>query len=335
MSSIFTALFKWRARKSRSPKEDYLTEAFAGVLERECGLDVAFVEWLIGIEMASVVIETQRVADSKDRFDLWMDAKGSDGARHLVVVENKVLAAEGVNQLPRYETYLATRIDARTRTLIYLTPHARSDFESSKPCVTFREIRWYQVYGWAKEWSKKHDHSILVVEFLRLMEDWGLALKLNANDLAVATAYQTSVRSMLLQILDEIWSVVRSRLSDTASGQWRYDRRYLSYHSAWIDAHEDLYISFAFDFDRDDEKWNVSELQLPSAYVAIRGSGTGRYDWDELPSQWSEPPVGWESSDYIRVKQLSFLKAEGDSLHTAYLDFFTSSLDQLWTVVDP
>ena len=338
MSSIFTTLFKWRAREGRSPKEDYLTETFAGVLARERGLAVAFVERLIDHEVASVVLETQKVVVSHDRnnrFDLWMDARGSDGARHLVIVENKVLAAEGLNQLQRYEEYLASRNDAKTRTLVYLTPNAGTDFQESEPGVIFRKVHWYQVYGWIKEWSKRHDHNILVNEFLQLMEDWSLALKLNANDLAAATAYQTSVRTMLLQILDEISSLVKSRLSDTATGQWRYERLNLTYHSAWIDADESTYISFGFDFDRDDEQWNVSELRLPSAYCSIRGSGTDQYDWDRLPPEWSEPPVGWESSDYIKVKQLSFLKAEGDSLHTAYVDFFTSSLDELWPVIDP
>ena len=230
---------------------------------------------------------------------------------------------------------MASQSDAKTRTLVYLTPHARSDFQASEPSVTFCEVHWYQVYGWIKEWSKRHDHNILVNEFLRLMEDWSLALKLNANDLAVATAYQTSVRSMLLQILDEIWSLVRQRLSGKASGQWSYDRRHLTYSSAWIDADQDLYISYGFDFNRDDERWNVSELQLPSAFLAICGSGTDRYDWDHLPPGWTKPPVRWDSNDYIRVQQLSFLKAEGDSLHTAYLDFFTSSLAELWPVIDP
>ena len=340
MSSIFTKLFKWRPREGRSPQEDYLTETFAGVLEREPGLDVAIAKRLIDhdVNVASVVLDTQKVDvsyDRNNRFDLWMDARESDGAQHLVIVENKVLASEGMNQLVNYEAYLANQNDAKTRTLVYLTPHARSDFKESKPGVTFREVHWYQVYGWIKEWSKRHDDNILVTEFLRLMEDWGLALKLNANDLAVATAYQTSVRSMLLQILDEIWSSVRNRLSGRASGNWSYDRRHLTYSSAWIDADQDLYISYGFDFDRDDESWNVSELRLPSAFFAIRGSGTGRYDWNDLPEEWSEPSDRWESSDYIRIKQLSFLKAEGDSLHTAYLDFFTSSLAELWPVIDP
>ena len=78
MSSIFTKLFKWRPREGRSPQEDYLTETFAGVLEREPGLDVAIATRLIGHKVASVVLETQKVDvsyDRNNRFDLWMDAR--------------------------------------------------------------------------------------------------------------------------------------------------------------------------------------------------------------------------------------------------------------------
>ena len=210
-----------------------LTEVFAGVMDTESGLDAAFVKWLIGRDVASVIVETQRMGDNGDRFDVWIDARGSAGERHLIVLENKILAAEGTNQLRRYEMYLAKQDDVNTRTLVYLTPHTRSDFRESTPVVEFREIYWYQVYAWLKEWSKRHDHHILVKELLRLMEDWSLALKLDANDLAVATAYQASVSSMLLQILDEIYSIVKSRLTDTATGRWSYEYQYLKYHSPW------------------------------------------------------------------------------------------------------
>lgn len=332
--SLFARLFKYRATRERSPHEDFLTEALAGVLESSLPLRVAFVQWLVEHNVETVRVETQKSAGSYGRLDLWLEAWERSGERHVVVFENKIWSGEGENQLGRYEEYLQKRhAKAECRTLIYLTPHAHTEFKPSEntndPAVVFRELHWFQVYKWMTAWTQglvmEARPSVLVKELLTLMEEWNLTIELNASDLAAAVAHRTSVERRMLQLLDEVYAACRSRLPSTP-GKWSYNRRHLTYSSPYLGGDENLYFSFGFDFSREDDVWSVNGLQLPSAYFAVHVDKVDQLDQEAMSSDWMTPPEGWGWTEVVRVKQLSCLKAQAGSLHEAYLEFFNQAL---------
>ena len=326
MTGFLGSLFRYRATEGRTPAEDFFTEVLSGVLASDYGeLAAAFPSWLAGgkFERASVV--TQKVVD-EGRLDMEFVARDGGGGRHLVVVENKLGATEGENQLTRYERYLAGE-EAASRTLVYLTRYEKRDWTPPSGRVSFRNLHWCDVYDWLAAWVEDRSDrtGVLVRELLILMEEWGMEMSLGAQDLAAAVAYKARVQPQLLQILDKVWAECKE---DCRSGsQWAYDRDRIRYSSAYL-RDSDLFYMFGFDFTRSDGEWNASRLQLPSAYFAICGKGLGERDWSGLSAEWGDPPRGWTEWTDERVRQLATLRTDGASLHRSYLDFFLESLEE-------
>ena len=330
MRSLLDRLFKYQPTEGRSPKEDFFTEAFGGVLEACPEVACALMQWVTDREVRGPRVVTQRVVDvdgDRLRLDMWIEARDHSDGRHLVVFENKLHAKEGDGQLARYEGYLARQDALETRTLVYMTMHERSEFRSSCSAVYFRNAHWLELYDWLKKWvgDRSDRTGVLVRELLDLMEAWGMEMGLGAHDLAMAVAYKGRIQSQLLKILDEVWDACRN---DGRSGsKWSYDRNDLSYQSAFI-GDNDIYYYFGFDFGRSDAEWDASRLQLPSAYFALCGADAAVHDWSGLSAEWVRPPDSWGWDASARVRRLNVLEAAGVGLHECYRRFFLSSLDQ-------
>ena len=336
MSSLFSRLFRYQPSAGRTPTEDFFTEALAGVLQASPSLRLALVKWLIGHDVDSVLLETQKTTEDGNRLDIWIDARERHGgAHHVIAMENKIATGEGQDQLQRYEDCLKRETAADTRTLVYATLHERSAFQVSPedPLVTFRPIYWFEVADWMRDWTTKptntdDDRSTLFVrELLLLMEEWSMAINLNADLLAAATKYQQTVGPQLVQILEETKQACG--LAGTKGNSWSHDRAYLNYSSPWLDDREDIYVEFGFDFDRDDADFSVPQLCMPSAYFAVRG--THRPELDNL-REWGPAPESWPDG-YVCVKRLGCLRLHGTSLHGEYLDFFLNARAELWRAV--
>ena len=336
--SLFGRLFKYRATEGKSPQEDFLTEALAGVLESSFLLRVAFVKEcvkeLVDCDLETVSVETQKGAGSYGRLDLWLEARECSGERHVVVFENKIWAGEGENQLGRYARYLQDHEEAESRTLIYLTPYASSDFEESEnansPGVEFLELRWFQVFNRMKAWMESPEaeagSTVLVKELLALMEEWNLTMELKASDLAAAVAHRSSVERKMAQLLYEVKAACQ-KLPRDPSSKWTSPEHTLNCASPWLGNDRNFYFKFGFDFDREDDVWSVRGLGLPAAYFAVCGD-VDQLDWNLVPSDWVPPPEGWNWGDASRVKRLSCLEAKGGSLHEGYSKFFNEALEE-------
>ena len=315
MPGLFARLYRYRPRVERSSREDFFTEALAGVLDSDPRLCAEFARRITRAEteLVDVRVSTQETLETGDRVDLLLDARDAAGRHHVAVLEHKIEAGEGANQLARYECWLLRQPEC-TKTLAYVTPHARSSFRPSSADVTFREVRWFEVFEWIENWVDRQGTSeasgvVLGTELLDLMEEWRMAMKLSATDLAVATLYKTSVEDRLQQILDEV------RAHMPVAQPW--PRRTSSLHrlSPWIDAEGQVYLEYGFDFGRQGDDWHVTRLGLPSAYFAAKGKGGEQFNWGALPAPWVEPPEAWAWRDGLRVKQISSATVQGQSLH--------------------
>lgn len=325
MTSFLERLFRYRATESRSPQEDFFTEALGGVLEASRELATAFAGWLACRDFKTATVATQMAAGG-NRLDMLVEALDEGHRRHLIVIENKLGAGEGHNQLQRYHDYLEAQ-QAESRTLVYMTLHERSDFEPSSDAVRFRSRCWFELYDWLDSLllgsgAQGGRVETLIRELLDLMEAWNMKMALGAHDLASAVAYKGAVQQQLLQILNMVWEECRA---GCVSGQWKYDRDNVMYQSAYV--LDDLYYEFGFDFARDDEAWHAPRLQLPSAYFAIRGGDASARDWTGM-SGWDAPPASWSWPEHERVRQIAALELKGTSFHSGYLEFFLSALEQ-------
>ena len=339
MSSIFGRLFKYRPRPNRDPKEDFFTEAFAGVLKKSPTLRSAFVYWLIEQEVDFVYVRTQKTMPT-GRIDIWIDARSRhNGTRHLVAIESKIGADVVQYQLRRYEAHLRSEAKADSRTLISATCHERSRFRRclDAPDVQFRQIHWFQVADFLRNWISRlpnewDDPSVpFVRELLLLMEEWSMAMTLNVDDLAAATSYHTSVYARLVQILEQ--TKEGCNLPQPIVGNWSGGGRtslYLARSSPWFgefgNGPNSIYVEFGFDFERDDADWNVAHLRLPSAYFTFQCPHLLELHY---PEGWESPPAEW-GEEYRQVKHLACLQVNGETLHIEYLEFFQNARDELW-----
>lgn len=342
MKGLFIRLFTYRPKDGRMSQEDFFTEAFAGVLRASLGLRLQFVNWLIDPphEVDSVHITTQKTLDDgRSQVDIWIEARSHGcGTHHVIAMENKIEAAVDIDQLRRYEAQLQLKATFYTRTLVCATRYERASMEPSpcEPVVKFRHICWHEVAdqlrGWLLQQPDGHHEpgGTLIHELLSLMEEWKMEIHLTADDLAAATRHRASVEGHLLQLLDEIWA--ECELPD-GQGEWRYDRRHLCYTSRQFNADINARAEFGFDFERDDADWSVSQIGLPSAYFAIRGTKEPELMNRLEALEWGPAPEEW-GGDYLRAKQLNSLIVTGSSLHPIYLDFFRTARKELWQALD-
>ena len=108
MASIFDRIFRYRQSGGRTPREDYFTEILADVLEKHEALGAVFVGYLTSRgDIQRIDIQTQRsFGDAQRRPDGFVTARDSNNERHVLIVENKIDALEGENQLHDYMTLL-------------------------------------------------------------------------------------------------------------------------------------------------------------------------------------------------------------------------------------
>lgn len=321
-------MFKYRASADRTPREDYLTEGFAGVLEASAELRCGFFQFATGQEAANVAVSTQADAAEAGRLDLLLRGVDETEPAHIAVLEHKIDAALGEDQLPRYEKWLLDQ-PAATRTLVYVAPVGRpSGHVAADPnAVAFVETTWARVFEWlARSVAGRCGRAaVLSRELLAMVDEWGLTMTLSAHDLTVAAAYWTTVNKKLEHLLADV------RQATGVGVERRRLREPLRHQSAYINDEEDLWYYYGFDFGRATEEWDVARLGLPSAFFAICGvdEGCGRFQWSLLPDGWIEPPDEWRWTSGIRVKELSGLPAGGESLDGEYLRFLMTALEEL------
>ena len=325
MGSLLARLFRYQPTEGRSPREDFFTEVLAGVLHTSPDLRAGFAGWMAGRKLENAYFTTQKVTPDGNRLDVWIEGEDDAGERHLIVVEHKLGAPAGPDQLERYERYLGQFPSAASRTLVYVTMQRPAPFLTSVAGVTFQSRRWFEVADWLRQWQSGREGraTTLVREVLHLMEEWGMEMGLNAHELSAAVTYHMRARHRLVQVLNENWQVCG--VEGSQSNRWTYDTERLVYQSPYI-GRERSYLEFGFDFDRQDDDWDVPRLQLPSAYFGIRGDDVSKRVQRKLSNDWKEPPATWQWQHGSRVKQLGALTTSGPSLHDAYLEFFRSSL---------
>ncbi|WP_182914133.1 PD-(D/E)XK nuclease family protein [Paenibacillus sp. 1011MAR3C5] len=178
MSSLLMRLYRLLGNKDRNQQEDYLTEIFAEILEKD-GLLLDFLRTLTGISISSMDIrevttqktyakQVDHISDS--RPDMMIRFSDRDKP-HILFIENKLGTGEGYQQLKRYADHLRSyEADGCQTHLIYITktydPKKKSDIIQNGNAATFDQVRWYQIYNWLQG-----HRSELIDLFLGYMEE--------------------------------------------------------------------------------------------------------------------------------------------------------------------
>lgn len=348
MTSIFDRLFWYRQSEGKTPKEDYVTETLVAILEKVEGLKVSFVKYLIcgegneGLEVERVYLQTQKTFwDVRRRPDIYVEAREVERKRHLLFIENKIDAPEGVRQLDDYMKLLKNERTATSRTLVYITRRSQKPDNKNIPSnVRFIHLRWFEVYNWLKRWNESQSSDgvvgrSLLTEFLTLMEDWHMGGEIDAASLRAAVRYHGSLNSgwrLVEEMIDPAWSEsdIDSAVGKT-SGNWIYNTWACWQTSPKIQKFSDVRIAMGFRFGRQDDEWNVDEIELPSAAVTIKGSS--EVDFPRPSRKWKKGPLEGMDTDDLWIRQVSEKPSHGESMCEFYREFFLSAFAELRKVI--
>ena len=338
MESLFKRLFRYRPREGHEPKEDWLTESFAAVLD--CSrLGEAYAGYLIGRDVETADIETQRTFKGA-RPDMWIDARDADGGRHVVMVEHKTgWEPAGARQLRDYEQRLQ-RMTAETKTLVQIARTPKKPDFGAADDVEFKSFPWFEVCRWLQNRAATARSDGEAVEFvdelLKFMKERGMAIEIGMDELAAYTVCKASgVEQRLWRILDAAWEDcgMEKKIEGKTEGKWKADPQKESIY--WVSpriVRHGVKIIYGFEFSRDDSEWDTDSLRLPSAYVGIRRTGPDGSCKLPCPSGWRERPKAWPE-EYVWVCQIGELRLRGGSLTASYLEFFSDAFTALKAVL--
>ena len=342
MESLFKRLFLYRSTEKRRAWEDWLTESFAAVLDHDPRLGAAYAGYLIGRGVKTADIETQRTFPRRARPDMWIDARDSNGARHVVMVEHKTgrKPEENLQQLCDYAKCLqGMAAETETRTLVLVARAPKKPVLKRYEGVTFRPLRWFEVCRWLQNEAdlRRRDGkgAEFVDELLKFMKERGMTIEIDKEDLAAYTRCKASgVEQRLEQLLETAWEDcgMTAALGDIVGTRRRPNKKSIYWVSPRIVRHNATVI-YGFSYRRNDPEWRaLTDGGMPSAYVGISKPKSGGACKLPRPSGWKEPPQTWPKS-YVWVCEIGEQHLRGEPLSESYLEFFTGAFTALKAVL--
>jgi hypothetical protein len=312
-TSIFGRLSSYRPREAKFAEEDFFTEVFVGVMERESQVLAGIFKWLTDRETVDVFVHTQGSFSSvlkdkgTDRPDIVMVGFDADGGEHLLFLESKLDSTEGDQQLPRYCALLRT-MSADSRTLAYITKRVDEQKDIADPNVRFVQRRWADVYRYLKLSQRKTLlKTTLVQELLNFMEQTNMSAEITPGELIAGTQF-ANARLRFWHVLER--ANRDSGLSDAAkaraAGKWMstpISDGDISYTSpAFRESH--LQVVFGIHFKTTEAGTLVlteTDDGMPILFAALyRSSGAAAFEEEKKAAVDELCAKGWDRMSRLR-----------------------------------
>lgn len=273
--SLFSRLFSYRPRENRSERENFFTEAFVGVMEKEPELLKELFKKLTGKDVKNVEIFSQFSYASTitkggiDRPDITIIGRDEDEERHIIFIESKLDSKGDVEQLNGYAGVLSKRHET-AKILVYITQFSeepKTIFPISG--VEFKQMRWYEIYRFFK---KKDNIAPLVNELIRFMEDLNMTFDIKLSELLAGVSFALA-QEKFLNLLNEAWNNSELQGREPTSGKWgTYSYAGMIYCTTPYFGKAEIQISYGIWFDtKKNGYWElISEnTELPILFLAI------------------------------------------------------------------
>jgi len=219
--SVFNALFAYRKREARTPKEDYLTAAFAYAL-RASPEDVArrWVAHVADVDSARIAgrvdVKTQVSYDTpggRKLVDMVLECDLSGGERLTVLSEHKWDSPTNTSQLEAYRGIATSKPNGK---LVFIAPTVKQVTDATQFCKS--ACLWEEAY---KELARLAEEGSVLSQFTEFLMSAGLgphepltlsALAAYAHSLGVDEACYR-----IAELLDQKdWSFLPKRFDNRA-----------------------------------------------------------------------------------------------------------------------
>lgn len=201
-SDIFSRLFSLYEGSNmltrHTPKENFCTEALAGILEME-DLTHDFIKKIVGNQSSTgkYEIKTQVSEHASGEEQCYIDMEIKDKHdKEIYFIEFKVESHEnidmksGSSQLKKYQSILDKKTNYKVRKLIYCTKYKETKEDSVK------QIRWKDIYSFL---DSKKENSVMIKGFLSFLENEGIAYRIDNIDFSHKNGQDKNVMKYCLQ----------------------------------------------------------------------------------------------------------------------------------------
>jgi len=232
--SLLVALSKYRPTEGKMPLENFLTEAFAWILENNTDFSIFFIEQIIsklGVESEYTVKNhswsTQVNFDGKSP-DMLCEINTRTGQVALVF-EHKAWAELHNNQLLNYRNYANEYYSQAYIILISATISQHSQNPDLALC-------WSDIYAWIQDWVKENQESgFIFQDFLDFIKHNGMGPPAPISHHAIIAYYPASdlkpqISNLIKQVEHKDWASI-VQMDDF--GLYVEDRKGSLYGEAW------------------------------------------------------------------------------------------------------
>lgn len=293
--SFFERLYTYRQKEGKHERENFLTELLAGILRTNPVLLQAFIRWAgLSVEQADMPEVRTQVHHPEGIPDLVIST--TDG-KLLLLVECKLEAKEGTEQLKRYEAILA-RCAAPQSAVVFLTKYYEPPSAGA-----VRYLRWHQLYAM----SKQAAGDGLLTEFQQYLAFHNLhhPMSFTPTDLLVLENIAATTRKM-----DEVLSSLETLFREV-TGSYNQTSRTRSgkLNGGWYGmSHKFLGITLDVGF------WSYQGETAVCFYIvetdkAIRAVGDFQH---ALRTTWGLPDVQDPAYLELAVPIIRFMSGDGE-----------------------
>lgn len=347
--SIFNRLYSYRPQENRLQEENFFTEAFVGVMEREPELLKEVFRYLTGQEAKHVEISSQvsypsaMTRDGNIRPDITIRGRDEDGGWHIVFVESKLGSKERADQLNEYgEVLLNER--GKSKTIVYITQFS-DELKTISPekGISLKQRRWYEIYHFLinqRELEEKENN--LLGELIKFMEELDMTFDIKLNQLLAGVTFSRG-QNKFRDLLNQAWAMggLGKYVEQNYEGKWVPSK--LSSKIDWTtpsfgkDRIQLIYGIWFNTKDKGDYDLIFDNPDLPSLYLAIakwpKKEIKTVYDkyrdyFDELSHKKNWKLL--EKPKYVILRKNYNISHFGSSdLSQELLDFFLSSFNEI------
>lgn len=172
----------YRRHTSKTPLEDFTTEAFIGILNLNPTIKKDFIEKFLKLPPDRYVVRTQGFYPLEEDNDNYVDVV-IESEKLLCFIENKVESSEGIRQLKRYSKVLdGYKSKGKQTRLFYCTKyHVEKTLDPDNHHLIL--TRWYKI----AEFLRSYQSKTLVNDFLNFLKEQKMSQELTITSIDFVT----------------------------------------------------------------------------------------------------------------------------------------------------